>query len=209
MSRQGVPPVVAHTLVAAGLPMDMGPFFWAQARPGRPVPTLAELAAERGVQPASDAGSYLVVGSDFGRAICVQYGTAAIVAVPVEAGPGGAPVPPQFVNTGLPEFARCLALLGRMWRLRFGLNQEQAGRWTVDFQAQLAALDPAALGRRRAGGPCCWSRCGTGCCEAFAPLTYPTGGARSTRRSTGPRPLCAVCRIMWAYVWSIKSDRSM
>ncbi|MFA3875301.1 SUKH-4 family immunity protein [Streptomyces sp. MMCC 100] len=146
VSRQGVPPVVAHTLVAAGLPMDMGPFFWAQAQPGRPVPTLAELAAERGVQPASDAGSYLVVGSDFGRAICVQYGTAAIVAVPVEAGPGGAPVPPQFVNTGLPEFARSLALLGRMWRLRFGLNQEQAGRWTVDFQAQLAALDPAALG---------------------------------------------------------------
>ncbi|MGW0814113.1 SUKH-4 family immunity protein [Streptomyces viridiviolaceus] len=146
VSRQGVPPVVAHTLVAAGLPMDMGPFFWAQAQPGRPVPTLAELAAERGVQPASDAGSYLVVGSDFGKAICVQYGTAAIVAVPVEAGPGGAPVPPQFVNTGLPEFARCLALLGRMWRLRFGLNQEQAGRWTVDFQAQLASLDPAALG---------------------------------------------------------------
>ncbi|MFF5959937.1 SUKH-4 family immunity protein [Streptomyces luteogriseus] len=146
VSRQGVPPVVAHTLVAAGLPMDMGPFFWAQAQPGRPVPTLAELAGERGVQPASDAGSYLVMGSDFGKAICVQYGTANIVAVPVEAGPGGAPVPPQFVNTGLPEFARCLALLGRMWRLRFGLNQEQAGRWTVDFQAQLAALDPAALG---------------------------------------------------------------
>ncbi|WP_338485162.1 SUKH-4 family immunity protein [Streptomyces sp. SCSIO 75703] len=146
VSRQGVPPVVAHTLVAAGLPLDMGPFFWAQAQPGRPVPTLAELAAERSVQPSSDAGSYLVVGSDFGRAICVQYGTANIVAVPVEGGPGGAPVPPQFVNTGLPEFARCLALLGRMWRLRFGLNQEQAGRWTVDFQAQLAALDPAALG---------------------------------------------------------------
>ncbi|EOY48185.1 SUKH-4 family immunity protein [Streptomyces lividans] len=147
VSRQGVPPVVAHTLVAAGLPMDMGAVLLGRkAQPGRPVPTLAELAAERGVQPASDAGSYLVVGSDFGRAICVQYGTAAIVAVPVEAGPGGAPVPPQFVNTGLPEFARCLALLGRMWRLRFGLNQEQAGRWTVDFQAQLAALDPAALG---------------------------------------------------------------
>ncbi|MFI6207103.1 SUKH-4 family immunity protein [Streptomyces sp. NPDC051041] len=146
VDRQGVPPVVAHTLVVAGLPLDMGPFFWAQAQPGRPVPTLAELAAERGVQPAPDAGSYLVVGSDFGKAICVQYGTANIVAVPVEAGPGGAPVPPQFVNTGLPEFARCLALLGRMWRLRYGLNQEQAGRWTVDFQAQLAALDPAALG---------------------------------------------------------------
>ncbi|MFI6340078.1 SUKH-4 family immunity protein [Streptomyces sp. NPDC050535] len=146
VSRQGVPNIVAHTLVVAGLPADMGPFFWAQAQPGRPVPTLAELAAERGVQPSSDAGSYLVMGSDFGKAICVQYGTAHIVAVPVEAGPGGAPVPPQFVNTGLPEFARCLALLGRMWRLRFGLNQEQAGRWTVDFQAQLAALDPAALG---------------------------------------------------------------
>ncbi|MER6983826.1 SUKH-4 family immunity protein, partial [Streptomyces carpinensis] len=146
VSRQGVPPIVAHTLVVAGLPMDMGPFFWAQAQPGRPVPTLAELAAERGVQPAPDAGSYLVMGSDFGKAICVQYGTANIVAVPVEAGPGGTSVPPQFVNTGLPEFARCLALLGRMWRLRHGLNQEQAGRWTVDFQAQLAALDPAALG---------------------------------------------------------------
>ncbi|WP_405624032.1 SUKH-4 family immunity protein [Streptomyces sp. NBC_00076] len=146
VSRQGVPPVVAHSLVVAGLPTDMGPFFWAQAQPGRPVPTLAELAAERGVQPSSDAGSYLVMGSDFGKAICVQYGTANIVAVPVEAGPGGAPVPPQFVNTGLPEFQRCLSLLGRMWRLRFGLNQEQAGRWSVDFQAQLAALDPAALG---------------------------------------------------------------
>ena len=146
VSRQGVPPVVAHTLVVAGLPVDMGPFFWAQAQPGRPVPTLAELAAERGVAPAADAGSYLVMGTDFGKALCVQYGTAHIVAVPVEAGPGGAPVPPQFVNTGLPEFVRCLALLGRMWRLRYGLNQEQAGRWTVDFQAQLAALDPAALG---------------------------------------------------------------
>ncbi|MEV7196806.1 SUKH-4 family immunity protein [Streptomyces sp. NPDC093510] len=145
VSRQGVPDLVAHTLVVAGLPVDFGPFFWAQAQPGRPVPTLAELAQERGVQPASDAGSYLVMGSDFGRALCVQYGTANIVAVPVEAGPGGAPVPPQFVNTGLPEFARCMALLGRMWRLRFGLNQEQAGRWTVDFQNQLAALDPAAL----------------------------------------------------------------
>ncbi|MDI9836163.1 SUKH-4 family immunity protein [Streptomyces sp. KAU_LT] len=146
VSRQGVPPIVAHSLVVGGLPLDMGPFFWAQAQPGRPVPTLAELAQERGVQPAPDAGSYLVMGSDFGKALCVQYGTAHIVAVPVEAGPGGAPVPPQFVNTGLPEFQRCLALLGRMWRLRFGLNQEQAGRWTVDFQAQLAALDPAALG---------------------------------------------------------------
>ncbi|MGW0533549.1 SUKH-4 family immunity protein [Streptomyces sp. NPDC003032] len=145
VSRQGVPDIVAHTLVVAGLPVDFGPFFWAQAQPGRPVPTLAELAQERGVQPASDAGSYLVMGSDFGRALCVQYGTANIVAVPVEAGPGGTPVPPQFVNTGLPEFTRCMALLGRMWRLRFGLNQEQAGRWTVDFQNQLAALDPAAL----------------------------------------------------------------
>ncbi|WP_420803091.1 SUKH-4 family immunity protein [Streptomyces pratensis] len=144
VSRQGVPEVVARTLVWAGLPADFGPFFWAQ--PGHPVvPTLAELAAQRQVQPASDAGSYLVMGSDFGRAICVQYGTANIVAVPVEAGPGGAPVPPQFVNTGLPEFVRSMALLGRMWRLRFGLNPEQAGRWTVDFQAQLVAIDPAAL----------------------------------------------------------------
>ncbi|MCX4827516.1 SUKH-4 family immunity protein [Streptomyces sp. NBC_01016] len=146
VSRQGVPDTVAHTLVVAGLPSDFGPFFWAQAQPGRPVPTLAELAQERGVQAASDAGSYLVMGSDFGKALCVQYGTANIVAVPVEAGPDGAPAPPQFVNSGLPEFARSIALLGRMWRLRFGLNQEQAGRWTVDFQAELSAIDSAALG---------------------------------------------------------------
>ncbi|MFD4315385.1 SUKH-4 family immunity protein [Streptomyces sp. NPDC058548] len=144
VSRQGVPELVARTLVWAGLPADFGPFFWAQ--PAVPVvPTLAELAAQRQVQAAPDASSYLVLGSDFGRAICVQYGTAHIVAVPVEAGPGGQSVPPQFVNTGLPEFARAMALLGRMWRLRFGLNPEQAGRWTVDFQAQLAMLDPAAL----------------------------------------------------------------
>ncbi|KOG08978.1 MULTISPECIES: SUKH-4 family immunity protein [Streptomyces] len=144
VSRQGVPELVARTLVWAGLPADFGPFFWAQ--PAVPVvPTLAELAAQRQVQAATDASSYLVLGSDFGRAICVQYGTAHIVAVPVEAGPGGQPVPPQFVNTGLPEFTRSLALLGRMWRLRFGLNPEQAGRWTVDFQAQLAMLDPQAL----------------------------------------------------------------
>ncbi|MFI7099728.1 SUKH-4 family immunity protein [Streptomyces sp. NPDC050161] len=146
VSRQGVPDVVAQMLVWAGLPVDFGPFFWAQAQPGRPVPTLAELAAERGVQPAPDAGSYLVMGNDFGRQLCVQYGTANIVAVPVEAGPGGQPAAPQFVNSGLPEFTRCLAMLGRMWRLRYGLTPEQAGHWTVDFQAQLVALDPPALG---------------------------------------------------------------
>ncbi|MFD8729055.1 SUKH-4 family immunity protein [Streptomyces sp. NPDC059611] len=144
VSRQGVPEIVARTLVWAGLPADFGPFFWAQ--PGQPVvPTLGELAAQRQVQAAPDAGSYLVMGTDFGRAICVQYGTANVVAMPVEAGPGGQPVPPQFVNTGLSEFVRSMALLGRMWRLRFGLTPEQAGRWTVDFQAQLVALDPAAL----------------------------------------------------------------
>ncbi|WP_407697687.1 SUKH-4 family immunity protein [Streptomyces corynorhini] len=144
VSRQGVPEIVARTLVWAGLPADFGPFFWAQ--PPQPVvPTLTELAAQRQVRAAADAGSYLVMGSDFGRALCVQYGTAHIMAVPVEAGSDGRSVAPQFVNTGLPEFARSLALLGRMWRLRYGLNPEQAGRWTVDFQAQLAALDPAAL----------------------------------------------------------------
>ncbi|MGI5352858.1 SUKH-4 family immunity protein [Streptomyces sp. CA-250714] len=145
VSRAGVPDIVAQTLVWAGVPIDMSPFFWGQAQPNRPVPTLAELAQERGVQPASDAGSYLVMGTDFGRQLCVQYGTANIVAVPLEAGPGGQPAPPQFVNTGLPEFVRCMAMLGRMWRLRFGLTPDQAGRWTVDFQTQLAALDAAAL----------------------------------------------------------------
>ncbi|MFE3553113.1 SUKH-4 family immunity protein [Streptomyces kronopolitis] len=146
VSRHGVPDVVAQMLVWAGLPVDFGPFFWAQAAPGRPVPTLAELAAERRVQPAPDAGSYLVMGNDFGRQLCVQYGSAHIVALPLEAGPGGAPATPQFVNSGLPEFVRALAMLGRMWRLRYGLTPEQAGRWTVDFQAQLVALDPPALG---------------------------------------------------------------
>lgn len=145
VSRQGVPEIVAQTLMWSGLPVDFGPFFWAQAVPGAPLPTLAELAAQRQVQPASDAGSYLVVGSDFGKALCVQYGTAHIVAVPVEAGPGGAPVPPQFVNSSLPQFVRSLAMLGHMWRLRQHLTPEQAGRWTVDFQGNLAGLDSAAL----------------------------------------------------------------
>ncbi|MGW3244287.1 SUKH-4 family immunity protein [Streptomyces sp. NPDC001070] len=145
VARQGVPDIVAQTLTWSGLPVDFGPFFWAQAQPGRPVPTLAELAAERGVQPAPDAGSYLVMGNDFGRQLCVQYGTAHIVAVPLEAEPSGAPAVPQFVNSSLPEFARCLALLGKMWRWRLNLTPEQAGRWTVDFQNQLAALDPAAV----------------------------------------------------------------
>ncbi|MFG1809151.1 SUKH-4 family immunity protein [Streptomyces sp. NPDC049040] len=146
VSRQGVPDIVAQTLMWAGLPVDFGPFFWAQAQPGQPVPTLAELAASRGVQPAADAGSYLVMGNDFGRQLCVQYGTAHIVALPLEGGPAGSPpAAPQFVNSSLPEFARSLALLGRMWRLRIGLTPEQAGHWTVDFQAQLAAQDPAAI----------------------------------------------------------------
>ncbi|WP_431780895.1 SUKH-4 family immunity protein [Streptomyces chumphonensis] len=145
VSRQGVPDVVAQTLVVAGLPTEFGPFFWAQAQPGRPVPTLAELAQERGVRPGPDAGSYLVMGNDFGRQLCVQYGTAHIVAVPLEGRADGQPAAPQFVNTGLPELVRCLAMAGRMWRLRYGLTPDQAGRWTVDFQQQLAALDPAAL----------------------------------------------------------------
>ncbi|MFJ7208805.1 SUKH-4 family immunity protein [Streptomyces sp. NPDC098789] len=145
VSRQGVPEIVAQTLVWSGLPVDFGPFFWAQAVPGQPVPTLAEMAAQRQVQPAPDAGSYLVVGSDFGKAICVQYGTAHIVAVPVEAGPGGGTVAPQFVNSSLPQFARSLAMLGYMWRLRMHLTPDQAGRWTSDFQMKLAALDSAAL----------------------------------------------------------------
>jgi hypothetical protein len=145
VARQGVPDVVAQTLVWSGLPVDFGPFFWARAQPGAPVPTLAEVAAERGMAAAADAASYLVVGNDFGRQLCVQYGTANIMAVPLEAVPGAPSSPAQFVNSSLPEFVRCLALLGRMWRLRLGLTPEQAGRWTVDFQAQLAALDPAAL----------------------------------------------------------------
>ncbi|WP_199881587.1 SUKH-4 family immunity protein, partial [Streptomyces sp. CB03911] len=141
VSRQGVPEPVAQTLMWAGLPRDFGPFFWAQAQEGRPIPTLAELAAERGVQGGPDFGGYLVLGNDYGRQLCVQYGTAAVVAVDLE----GGGEPPRFVNTGVPEFVRSLALLGRMWRLRYSLTPDQAGRWTTDFQTQLAAVDPAAL----------------------------------------------------------------
>lgn len=71
----------------------------------------------------------------------MQYGTAHVVAMDLE----GTGEQPRFVNTGVPEFVRALALLGRMWRLRYGLTPDQAGRWTTDFQAQLAAIDPAAL----------------------------------------------------------------
>ncbi|MEV7941269.1 SUKH-4 family immunity protein [Kitasatospora sp. NPDC088264] len=141
VSRQGVPEPVSQALVWAGLPRDFGPFFWAQAQEGRPIPTLAELAAERGLPAAPDFGGYLVLGNDYGRQLCVQYGTANVVAVDVD----GTGQPPRFVNTGVPEFVRAMALLGRMWRLRYGLTPDQAGRWTTDFQAQLAAIDPAAL----------------------------------------------------------------
>ncbi|MEV7187249.1 SUKH-4 family immunity protein [Kitasatospora sp. NPDC093102] len=141
VSRQGVPEPVSQTLMWAGLPRDFGPFFWAQAQEGRPIPTLAELAAERGLAAGPDFGGYLVLGNDYGRQLCVQYGTAHVVAVDIE----GTGQPPRFVNSGVPEFVRSLALLGRMWRLRYGLTPDQAGRWTTDFQAQLAAIDPAAL----------------------------------------------------------------
>ncbi|WP_354642065.1 SUKH-4 family immunity protein [Kitasatospora camelliae] len=141
VSRQGVPEPVAQTLMWAGLPREFPPFFWAQAQEGRPIPTLAELAAERGLPGAPEFGGYLVLGSDYGRQLCVQYGTAAVVAVDMER-PGE---PPRFVNTGVPEFVRSMAVLGRMWRLRYGLTPDQAGRWTTDFQAQLLAVDPAAL----------------------------------------------------------------
>ncbi|AUY50081.1 SUKH-4 family immunity protein [Streptomyces sp. CB01881] len=141
VSRQGVPEPVAQTLMWAGLPREFGPFFWAQAQEGRPIPTLAELAAERGLAGGPDFGGYLVLGNDYGRQLCVQYGTAHVVAVDMD----GTGEPPRFVNSGVPEFVRALALLGRMWRLRYGLTPDQAGRWTTDFQAQLAAIDPAAL----------------------------------------------------------------
>ncbi|MFI9329694.1 SUKH-4 family immunity protein [Kitasatospora sp. NPDC052868] len=141
VSRQGVPEPVAQTLMWAGLPREFGPFFWAQAQEGRPIPTLAELAAERGLPGGPDFGGYLVLGNDYGRQLCVQYGTAHVVAVDVD----GTGEPPRFVNSGVPEFVRAMALLGRMWRLRYGLTPDQAGRWTTDFQAQLAAIDPAAL----------------------------------------------------------------
>ncbi|MGF1432398.1 SUKH-4 family immunity protein, partial [Kitasatospora sp. LaBMicrA B282] len=141
VSRAGVPEVVAQTLVWAGLPTNFGPFFWAHAPENRPIPTLAELAAERGRPAGPDAGGYLVLGNDYGRQLCVQYGTAAVVAVDLD----GTGEPPRFVNSSVPEFVRSLALLGRMWPLRYGLTPDQAGRWTVDFQAELAAIDPAAL----------------------------------------------------------------
>ncbi|WP_329489329.1 SUKH-4 family immunity protein [Kitasatospora sp. NBC_01246] len=141
VSRQGVPEPVAQTLMWGGLPREFGPFFWAQAQEGRPIPTLAELAAERGLTGGPDFGGYLVLGNDYGRQLCVQYGTAHVVAVDID----GTGEPPRFVNSGVPEFVRALALLGRMWRLRYGLTPDQAGRWTTDFQAQLAAIDPAAL----------------------------------------------------------------
>jgi hypothetical protein len=149
VSRQGVPEAVSTALTWAGVPLEFGPFFWAQAQPGRPMPTLAELAAERGITAGPDAGTYLVLGNDYGRQLCVQYGTAAIVAVDLgtAAQPAGPEAQrPRFVNSGLPEFIRCMALLGRLWRFRFGLTPEQAARWTVDLQTELTALDPAALG---------------------------------------------------------------
>ncbi|OIV38858.1 hypothetical protein BIV57_03735 [Mangrovactinospora gilvigrisea] len=143
VARQGVPEVVAHVLVWVGLPAEFAPFFWPQAQPGRPVPTLGELAQEQGVQAGPNAATYLVLGNDWGRQLCVEYGTAHIVAVDMQGGPEQDA--PRFVNSGIVEFARCLAILGEMWPLRLGLNPYEAGRWTTDLQARLVAADPQAM----------------------------------------------------------------
>ncbi len=83
-------------------------------------------------------------------------------------GPGGAPVPPQFVNSGLPEFVRCLALLGRMWRLRYRAHAGAGGPLDGRLPGAAGRAGPGGAGaRRRTGGRCCWSRCGTGCCRVF------------------------------------------
>ncbi|MBT2446960.1 SUKH-4 family immunity protein [Streptomyces sp. ISL-43] len=139
--RAGAPPIVRQTLMEAGLPRDMGPFFWSLPGSDQPWPTSTDVAVLGSALVASGANISLVVGHDFGRALCVQQGTLHIMAVPLEA---VGPLSMQFVNTGLPEFAHCIALLGRMWPLRHGLTPEQAGRWTSDFQAGLVQLDPPA-----------------------------------------------------------------
>jgi hypothetical protein len=59
--------------------------------------------------------------------------------------PGPEQLAPRFVNSSIVEFAQSLALLGRMWPMRAPLNPHEAGNWTTDLQAQLAAIDPAAL----------------------------------------------------------------
>ncbi|MCM1970137.1 SUKH-4 family immunity protein [Streptomyces sp. G1] len=139
--RAGAPEVVQETLVRAGLPRDMSPFFWALPVPGQPWETLTDVAMLCTALVTSGADISLVVGHDFGKALCVQRGTLHVVAVPLDS-PGT--VATQFVNSGLPEFAHCLALLGRMWPQRRGLTPERAGRWTEEFQEELVRLDAPA-----------------------------------------------------------------
>lgn len=139
LSLTGVPGIVRKTLVKAGLPRDMGPFFWSTPVPGRPWPPGR---AGLGSPPAATHRDIsLIVGNDVGKTLGVQYATAHIVAVPLEK----AGLPLQFVNSGLPEFAHCLALLARRWPMRQGLTPQEAGRWTSDFQDGLVQLDPPAL----------------------------------------------------------------
>ncbi|MCX4781370.1 SUKH-4 family immunity protein [Streptomyces sp. NBC_01264] len=148
--RTGAPAVVQETLVEAGLPRDFGPFFWALPEPDQPWATSSDVALLCNALVASGADISLVVGHDFGRALCVERKSLRVVAVPLDS-PGT--VTTQFVNSGLPDFAHCLALLGRMWPLRHGLTPQRAGRWTEEFQSELMRLDPPAL----AGSESWWS----------------------------------------------------
>ncbi|MFJ7267710.1 SUKH-4 family immunity protein [Streptomyces sp. NPDC099050] len=119
---------------------DMGPFLWALPGPDQPWATLSDVSMLCNALVESGADISLVVGHDFGRALCVQRETLRVVAVPLDTGGPGT----RFVDAGLPQFAHCLALLGRMWPLRHGLTPRQAGRWTEEFQAELVLLDPPA-----------------------------------------------------------------
>ncbi|MER5763954.1 SUKH-4 family immunity protein [Streptomyces sp. NPDC002082] len=139
--RTGAPEVVQQTLVEAGLPRDFGPFFWALPEPDQPWATSSDVALLCNALVASGADISLVVGHDFGQALCVQRESLRVVAVPLDS---LGTVTTQFVNSGLPEFAHCLALLGRRWPLRHGLTRQQAGRWTEEFQTELVRLDPPA-----------------------------------------------------------------
>ncbi|MGW6705792.1 SUKH-4 family immunity protein [Streptomyces sp. NPDC054956] len=137
-----VPLAARQTLMEAGLPRDMGPFFWSRAVAGRPWPVTGHPKARDGLHLPLARGMTLVLGHDFGKMLCIEYGSEHVVALPPGvAGPSYA----QFVNSGLPEFAHCVAALGRMWPQRRGLTPEQAGLWTTDFQADLMRLDPPAL----------------------------------------------------------------
>ena len=146
VSRQGVPDIVAQTLVWAGAADGRRPVLLG---PGPAGPAGADAggtgAGTGGSARPRTPGSYLVMGTDFGRQLCVQYGTAHIVAVPLEGGPGGQPARAAVREHRAPRVRALHGDAGPDVAPAVRADAGAGGPLDRRLPVQLAALDAAAL----------------------------------------------------------------